>query len=163
MSKNYYNSHELASASNWELLVELFGKKKTVELIKPSRYNSVFDGMLKIANTYILVEVKRRQFDNLTLTSKYGGKFFLEEAKYKYLHNRAKKINEDTGRKMTIWYLTKTSDGVIYIFDIYNKEYKWQEARMNYNTYGNKSKVEKAVTLLDINDCIFKMKTNIKY
>lgn len=163
---NYYNSFQEASNSNWELLVELFGKSDKFKLIKPSTINSVFDGILSTTkdgkNVVILVEVKRRQFDINTLQNEYENTLFLEKDKYTYLHKRAEEYAKAPGRTVLIWYISKTKDGVVFVHNITNKDYAWVSNLMNSVTYSEKqSKKHKLVALLHTSDAILARKTNI--
>lgn len=163
---NYYNSFQEASNSNWELLVELFGKSDKFKLIKPQKINSVFDGLLSTKkdgkDLVILVEVKRRQFDVNTLQNEYENTLFLEKDKYTYLHKRAEEYAKAPNREVKIWYISKTSDGVIFVHDITNKDYNWVSTKMNSVTYTDKqAKSLKLVALLHTADAIFARKTNI--
>lgn len=163
---NYYNSFQDASDSNWQLLVDLFGKSKTLKLIKPNAINSVYDGILSCTkdnkDICILIEVKRRNFDIVTLSKEYNNTLFLEKDKYTYLHKRAAELSKVPGREIKIWYLSKTRDGEVFIHDITNKDYCWVSTKMNNVTYSdNTKKVDKKVALLNTSDSIFAFKTNI--
>lgn len=164
---NTYNSFQEASDSNWDLLVEIFGKSDKFKLIKPQRKNSVFDGILACKKgdkeIIIMIEVKRRQFDIHTLQNEYDNTLFLEKEKYTYLHKRAEEIAKMPGREVKIWYLSKTTDGVIFIHDITEKDYQWIPTRMNSVTYTEKQvKREKLVALLHTSDALYCIKTNIQ-
>lgn len=163
--ENTYGSFQEASDSNWDLLVQLFGQSDKFKLIKPQRKNSVFDGILACKkdgkDICILCEVKRRQFTVSTLQNEYDNTLFLEKEKYTYLHKRAKDY-ESPDRIIKIWYLSKTTDGIIYVHDITDKDYQWVPTRMNAVTYSEKKiKYEKLVALLHTSDAILARKTNI--
>lgn len=158
---NHYQNFQEASDSNWELLVEMFGKSEKFKLIKPHRIDSGWDGMLVADKNgkqhVILCEVKRRQFDRMTLENEYFNTFYLEKDKYKTLHDRKKKLEAvDKTRNVKIWYISKTSDGYCYIFDITNRDYAWFNKEMNKVTYTpTQVKVAKMITLLPVSDAFF--------
>lgn len=163
--ENTYGSFAEASDSNWDLLVQIFGNSDKFKLIKPQRKNSVFDGILACKkdgkDICILCEVKRRQFTVATLQNEYDNTLFLEKDKYTYLHKRAEDY-KSPGREIKIWYLSKTTDGVVFIHDITDKDYQWIPTRMNGVTYSEKKvKYEKLVALLNTSDVILARKTNI--
>lgn len=164
---NTYNSFAEASDSNWDLLVQLFGKSEKFKLIKPQRKNSVFDGILACKKDgkeiCILIEVKRRQFTVATLQNEYDNTLFLEKEKYTYLHKRVNEYKQAPDRIVKVWYLSKTTDGAIFVHDITEKDYNWIPTRMNSVTYTEKQvKREKLVALLHTADALYCVKTNIQ-
>jgi hypothetical protein len=161
---NHYKNFNKASESNWQLIVDLFQKSK-FKIYNPIRVNSCNDGILVYKQNIIIAEVKRRQFTNDTLINEYNGEFFLEKAKYNCLHKiKTTYQAKYRGKNIKIWYITKTSDGYIYIYDITNKKYNWVTREMNSKTYTvNQKKVNKKVALLNVKEAYKTLKTNIKY
>lgn len=164
--KNHYDSYQDASNSNWSLLKEMFSTSKRFKLIKPKRHNSVYDGILATKkdgkDIIVLIEVKRRQFTSHTLHNDYKDTLFLEKDKYKYLHKARKKFLEGDNREVYIWYLSKTSDGYVYLHDLTDKDFCWVNRDMNEVTYvANPNNVKKYVTLLPIKTAFKAIKTNI--
>lgn len=159
---NYYKSFQKASDSNWQLLVDIFNESK-FKLIKPSKINSCNDGVLVFKNKIIIIEVKRRQFDQDDLMNKFEGKFFLEKSKYNSLHKvRTEYKSKYRGKEVLIWYLTKTSDGMIYLYDITDKTYKWVKRPMKLRTYEENPKtINKTVTYLSYEDTFKTIRTKI--
>jgi hypothetical protein len=162
---NAYNTFQEASDSNWDLLVDIFGTSKDFKLIKPSRKNSVFDGILTCKkdgrDVVILIEVKRRQFNIQTLQKEYENTLFLEKDKYTYLHAQAKNL-KSPGREIKIWYLSKTIDGVVFVHDITDVDYQWISTKMNSVTYSdNQIKKQKLVALLHTSTALLARQTNL--
>lgn len=162
---NTYNSFQEASDRNFTILQDIFGNSEKFKLIKPTRIDSVYDGILTTKkndkDVVILIEVKLRQFSLDTLIREYDSALFLEKDKYTYLHQAAEKLKNPL-REIKIWYLCKTSDGFIFIFDITNKDYSWITSTMNSVTYTEvQKKRQKKIALLNIHDAIFTVESKI--
>ena len=163
---NHYKNFQDASDSNYSLLNELFGTSKTFKLIKPTRNNSVYDGLLltekdgkKLA---IFIEVKRRQFDKQYLRTQYNNEFYIEKLKIDNLRKHTKRMQPDPNRIIKIWFLCKTSDGFLCIYDITDKKYKYISVLSNKVTYANDvEKIMKKRALLPISDAFYTKQTKI--
>ena len=165
MSQKNYSNFDSASASNYDLLRDLFTNSKHFKLIKPQRIDSTFDGILMTKkdgkDVCILIEVKRRAFTAATLHNEYEDTLFLEKRKYASLHKYAKQY-ASPGRIIKIWYLSKTDDGLVYVHDLTDKDFNWISVRMNAVTYVDDiQKKDKKVALLNIADAIIGRQTNI--
>jgi len=162
MTQLVYSNGIEADASNFGLLKQLFGNSKHFTLIAPRKENSVWDGFIATKKNgedrAIYVEVKRRSFTNAELISKFNSEFFLEQAKFKHLHENIKK-NTMKGSKYEVWYMCETLDGYIYIFDITDQKFNFTKKSMNNVTYtAVQQKVDKPVALLSIKDAKFTYK-----
>jgi hypothetical protein len=159
--KQFKNFQE-ASDANFNLVKDIF-QKSSFKVIKPTLYNSVYDGIIQKRKAdgtedFIIIEVKIRNFDSDHLKRNFSNTLFMEQKKFKYLHKAADKL-KFSGRNIKIWYLNKLSDGQVYIFDITGKKYKWKELVMNNVTYSTTiEKITKKITELNVENCDYKFK-----
>lgn len=158
---NFYKSIDDAGKSNSNLILNFF---KNYKIFLPKSKFSSFDGIVYMKNIYHIIEVKRRQFSNEYLLNKYNGELMLEKEKIdKLINEKIKFENLYKSKKFKCWYISKTNDGYIYIFDISTYDnINFIKMNIRNRTYGSNIYIkEKIVAFLNIKDAIYIKKTKI--